>query len=109
MTNFLKSLLIEVSKTLITAVIAVSVSVYIGGKIEGLTNLFRTVNVTLERFEALVDVGPEGIRNVATALGEGAEEAGEGIGGGTATAIRKAQEAWIRRGDGDATDGEPPE
>lgn len=93
MTTFLKALLLESSKALIVAIIAISVSVYIGGKIEGLTVLFRTLNMTLERVEALVEAGPEGIRDVATALGEGAEKAGEGIGDGTAAVIDKARDA----------------
>ncbi len=93
MTSFIKSLLIESSRSLIVAIIAISVSVYIGGKIEGLTTLFRTLNVTLERVEALVEAGPEGIRDVATALSEGAEEAGAGVGSGTASAITRAKEA----------------
>ena len=93
MTTFLKTLLIESSRSLIVAIIAISVSVYIGGKIEGLTTLFRTLNVTLERVERLVEAGPEGIRDVATALSQGAEEAGEGIGDGTATVIGKAKDA----------------
>lgn len=91
---FWQGLVVQVSSTLIVGVIALTIGLYVGSKIDRLTDLFSTVNETLARVETIVEAGPEGIAAVSGAMNDGAETLGASVGEGSAAAIEKAGDAW---------------
>lgn len=92
--DFVRLLLVQVLASLITLVIAITVSLYVGGKIEKLTDLFDSVDAALGRIESLVEIGPEGIAEVSSAIDDSATVVGEAVGDGGAEIVDRVGDAW---------------
>lgn len=96
--------LLVVALTTATLMLAVAggFSWYVGTQIQKLTDLANSTNSAVQSVLQLVEVGPDGIKEVAGAVAEGAsttgEAVGEALGGdvgeGAATAVERIGGAW---------------
>lgn len=102
--QFWRMTLIATFSQIIVLVIALTVGAVFGGKIDQLTNLFATMNGTLERVEStintVVNLDTDNLQEQATGIAESAGVLGEGVGDGGANAIDRIGEAWRTFGQG---------
>lgn len=78
-------------------VLAIGLSIWIGGLLGDLITLTDNVNQVLTRIERLVELGPDAISDVGVGIRSGAAEAGEGLGEATGTIIERAREALEKK------------
>lgn len=91
--RFFQNLLIASIVSFVSLALAIFVSFYIGGQIERLTQLSESVNRNMENIVRLVEMGPEGIQEVGTAVEENAAKIGDSIGEGGASVVDKVGSA----------------
>ena len=91
--RFFQNLLIASIVSLLSLGLALYVSFYIGSQIERLTVLSESLNKNMENIVKLVEMGPEGIQEVGTAIEENAGKIGDSIGDGGASVVDKVGSA----------------
>ena len=96
--QFWRMTLIAAFSQIIVLVIALTAGAVFGGKIDQLTNLFATMNATLESVEStintVVGIDTGNLQEQAAGIAESADILGEGVGDGGANAIDRIGEAW---------------
>lgn len=93
--RFWQNLVIAVIGQLIVLVIAVGVSLYVGGYLEQMTALFESIDNAVTTIERVVEnVNPEEIAEMSDALNNGAQVLGDGVGEGGADVVNKVGDAW---------------
>jgi hypothetical protein len=94
--RFWQMMLVGSVGSIVTVVVAGVVSIYLSGQIEKLTELSESINTTISSFIKLVEVGPEGINEVGTAIQDNAAGTGAAVGDGAATVVDRVGTAWDR-------------
>ncbi|PHS22226.1 MAG: hypothetical protein COA84_13795 [Robiginitomaculum sp.] len=82
---------IKLGLTIFLWISGISFTVWIGSSIKDITYMMSATSDALERIETLVEIGPEGIKDIGTGIKEGAETAGEGLGTAGADIINKVK------------------
>jgi len=94
--QFFQQLTVATVSSVVTLVIAVGVSVIIGGQIEKLTKLAETTNQAMQTALQIIQVGPEGIAEVGGAVSDTinttGDAMGEALGGDVGDGAAKAVE-----------------
>lgn len=93
--RFWQTLAVAVFSQLIVLVIAVGVSMYIGGYLDQMTSLFDSMNGALTSIQTILNVDPARITEISTSLNEGAAILGDGVGDGGASVVDKVGSAII--------------
>lgn len=100
--EFWQMTLIAAFSQIIVLVIALTASAIFSDKIDQLTNLFATMNGTLERVETtintVVGLDTENLQTQAAGIADSAGILGEGVGEGGADALTKISDAWKKFG-----------
>ena len=93
--RFWQILVVATISQLIVLVIAVGVSMYIGGYLDKMTTLFESIDGAITSIERVVEnINPTEIAEVSEALNTGAQVLGDGVGEGGADVINKVGDAW---------------
>lgn len=93
--RFWQTLVVAVISQIIILVIALGVSLYVGGYLDKMTSLFESIEGAVTSIERIVEnVNPAEIAEISDALNTGAQVLGEGVGEGGADVVNKVGEAW---------------
>ena len=92
----MQNLLISMLSGIVVLIFGVIVSLYIGSQLQSIQNVLDSTNQTITTILELVEVGPEGINEVAGAITENATETGTAIGEGAASVVDQVGTALQR-------------